>query len=258
MKVRPKDLFPREHGLYVMAILPVAAGVALNWKQAAASSVAALGWVLLVLSSTGVKTWFLRPAKRVEIAAPLAAIWLLAGAGFLLAGVPPALLLASGAGLGSLALHFFLSDPKGRRSLGFETIAAFTLGFGMLISGSAKRGVIPMEIAQAALIYTLVQIAATTHVRLWIETLGGPNAGHHLKLLLTSLLAHAVLIGLAGTFVYLGWLPFYSLIPGLGEGAIVLATLPWFGRRVSFPKLGIAQTVGLAVTATGLAIQFYR
>ncbi len=258
MRIKPKDLFPREHGFYVMAVLPAAAGMALNWKHAAASSVAALGWVLLVISSTGVKTWFIQPAKRVEIAAPLTAIWLLAGTGLLVAGVPLALLLASGAGLGSLALHFFLSDPKDRRSLGFEIVAAFILGFGMLVSGSAGRAVIPVEIAQAALVYTLVQIAATAHVRLWIEALGGHGSGRRLELLATSLVTHAALIGLAGTFVYLGGLPFYSLIPGLGEGAVVLVTLPWFGRKVSFPKLGIAETVGLAMTATGLAIQFYR
>lgn len=258
MRVKLRDLFPREHGFYVMAVLPAAVGVALNWRQAAASSIAALSWVLLVLSSTGVKTWFLQPAKRVEIAAPLTAIWLLGGVGFLIAGVPLALLLASGIGLGSLALHFFLSDPKDRRSLGFEAVAAFILGFGMLVSGSAKRVMIPLEITQAALVYTLVQIAATAHVRLWIEALGGYGSGRRLELLTTSLVVHAALIGMAGVLVYLGGLPFYSLIPGLGEGVVVLATLPWFGRKVSFPKLGIAQTVGLAITATGLAIQFYR
>lgn len=256
MQISLKDLFPREHGFYVMASLPAVAGVALNWSHAGAAAVAAASWIILVLASAGIKTWILQPAKRVELSAPLTLIVLSATAGFILSGVPSTLMLACGIALGALAVHLYLSDPKDRRSVGFETTAAFVLGFGMLVSGSAREGAVPLPIAQAALVYTLVQVAATVHVRLWIEALGGRQAERRGKLLALSLLTHAGLIGVAGTFVMLGWLPFYSMIPGAGEGLVVLMTLPLFGQKVSFPKLGIAQTIGLAVTAVGLAVQF--
>lgn len=256
MRLKAHELFPREHGFYVMAILPAAAGVALNWEHAASAAMAGLSWVLLVLSSTGVKTWIVHPSRRPYVTAPVVLAVLIALAGFVLSGVPAGLMVACGMGLGSLAIHFLMSPPKERRSVQFESVAAFVLGFGMLVSGSAGYKLIPLPIAQAALVYTLVQVAATVHVRLWIEALGSHDEDRRAKFRNVSLLVHAGLIGLVGVFCFLGWLPIYSLLPGVGEGLVVIATLSRFGRKVSFPKLGIAQTVGLVVAAVGLAIQF--
>ncbi len=258
MRFQMKDLFPKEHGFYVMTILPVAIGTALNWKHAAGAIAAGLSWALLTLSSAGVRNWLLHPSKRAYLTGPLALIVLLACACFIWSGVPLGLVLSGFVGLGALGGHFALATPKERRSVAFEGLASFVLAFGMLVAGSAGRQVIPLGVAQAALVYSFVQVSATLHVRLWIEALSDRKSDGRRKYLAETLAAHGLFVGLTGLFCLLGWLPMETLIPGACEGAVMLGTLPWFGRKVSFPKLGIAQTLGLVATGIVLTLQFTR
>ncbi len=258
MRFQMKDLFPREHGFYVMTIVPVAIGTALNWKHAGGAVMAGLAWSLLTLSSAGVRSWLLHPSKRAHLTAPLALIVLAAWACFTWSGVPLGLVLSGFVGLGALGGHFAFSTPKERRSTVFEGLASFVLAFGMLVAGSAGRQIIPLGVAQAALVYSFVQVAATLHVRLWIEALSDRTGRGRREYLAETLAAHALFIGITGLFCLLKWLPADTLIPGACEGAVMMGTLPWFGRKVSFPKLGIAQTVGLVATGIVLTLQFTR
>ncbi len=249
-------LLPREHGLYVLVGLPVFLGAALNSSRPLLALAAAAGWALLGLSSAGIKLWLSRPAQRHELTLPLTVV-VVGAAGLLAAGRPylPVLIVMAAA-LAGLGIYYWAGNMRDRRSLAFESLAAVVFSAGSLVPGSAGLTALDPNLMAAALVFGLVQTTATIHVRLWVTACASRDPRTRWDEFEKSLFVHGLAVGILSGAVAARWVPSQGFLPGLAEGACVALTVPWFGQRISFPRLGIAQTITLAITVIILIAQF--